>query len=254
MGNAWLDLKVQQLLFELTQKERGGKPEMDDNFRQNLELFQQYRGWLKEGRITPEQFQTEMVKLRWADTGGVWWTIDSAKGTFLRYDGARWMPAQPPRAALQPAPVPPSRAQSVPLPQKESPTLARIRKLVAATPILALVPSVACGGLWFLYTTLGILDSEGLRGVDFITPIIVIGVPLLLWFFKKPIDRLLAPLGPTLQTIPMPLRFGIVLALPIFLGCGCATVSSSGYGSLNFVSLVSILAAAVLTRKIEVAR
>ena len=128
----------------------------------------------------------------------------------------------------------------------------RVRAWVIAMPILALVPSLACGGIWFLYTFLGVFKYEGLQGIDLITPIIIVGVPILLWFFKKPIDNLLTPLDPVIGSIPMPLRFGIIFGVPIMLSCMCSSIASSGYGALRFSSLVSILVAAVLTRKVEV--
>ncbi len=120
--------------------------------------------------------------------------------------------------------------------------------MVAATPMLALVPSVACGGLWFLYTFIGLFKSEGIAGLDLGTPLVVIGLPLAFWFFKKPIDQLLLPLKPAILRLPRMTRLGISLALPLVLSCGCASLSSSGYGALTSVSFISILAAAVLMR------
>ena len=43
-------------------------------------------------------------------------------------------------------------------------------------------------------------------------------------------------------------KYGIVLAVPILLGCACASTSSYGYASLRLSSFASVLAAAVLTR------
>jgi hypothetical protein len=208
-------------------------------------------------QIPWEQFVAQVGQLRAQDPQGIWWTIEPRSGGWLRYDGRQWVPGQP---QFSPPPKIPTRREASPLSQPAKPVpaaqpasqragLSGLRARVIATPILALVPAVACGGLWFLYTFLGAFKGEGLGGIDFITPIIIIGVPFLFWAFRKPIDSILRPLDPILRPIPMPLRFGIVLATPILLGCACAYLNSYGYGSLRLSSFVSILAAAVLTRK-----
>jgi hypothetical protein len=120
------------------------------------------------------------------------------------------------------------------------------RRLLAASPLLVVVPSILCGSLWFLYTFLGVFKSEGIGGIDCITPLIVGGLPVLFWVFKKPIDKLLLPLKPGIQTVPRPMRLGIALAVPFVLGCGCSTLSSSGYLALNVSAFVSVMTAVVL--------
>lgn len=199
-------------------------------------------------QIPWEQLVAQVGQLRAQDPQGVWWTIEPRSGGWLRYDGHQWVPGQP---QFSPPPKIPARSETSPpaQPASRGAGLSGLRARVIATPILALVPAVACGGLWFLYTFLGTFKGEGLGGIDFITPIIIIGVPFLFWAFRKPINSILRPLDPILQPIPMPLRFGIVLATPILLGCACAYINSYGYGSLRLSSFVSILAAAVLTRK-----
>ena len=142
--------------------------------------------------------------------------------------------------------------QVVETPEALSPILQRARARVNVMPILALAPSMACGSLWFLYTFLGVFKYEGLRGIDFLTPIIVVGTPVMLRFFKKPLDEKLAPLDPIIGNIPIPLRFGIIFGMPLMLSCICSTVTSSGYGALRFTSLVSIFVATILTRDVEV--
>ena len=120
--------------------------------------------------------------------------------------------------------------------------------LLKASPILAVLPSVVCGGLWFLYTFLGLFKSEGMLGVDWFTPLIIGVFPVVLWIFKKQIDRLLLPLKPVVTSLAKPLRLGIVLGVPVLLGCVCSTAIPSGYLSLNVSSVISVVAAAILMR------
>ena len=115
-----------------------------------------------------------------------------------------------------------------------------------------MIPGLFCGGAWFLYTFIGVFKTEGLRGVDFLTPAIIVVVPAVFWLFGKQIDKLLTPLHPLIGPFPKPVRYGIVLGVPVILGCGCSLLSSSGYGFLHLSTLISALVAGVLIRIPEV--
>jgi hypothetical protein len=228
--------------------------QMRTNYRQ---LATQHQA----GQLSWEQFVARVGQLQAKDQYGVPWSIDPRDGSMLRYDGSQWLPDTPPpqSAAQRPSAASPTPGSSVAslekvagTPKALRPTMQRLHARAIAMPLLALVPSMACGGLWFLYTFLGIFKSEGLQGIDFLTPIIVVGVPMVFWFYKKPLDKLLAPLDPIIGSIPTPLRFGIIFGVPMTLSCICSSVDSSGYGALRFSSLVSILIATILTRKTEV--
>jgi hypothetical protein len=224
-----------------------------DVFEQNRNRYQQLRSQLAAGQLSSQQFRAEAAKLRWQDATGAWWAIDADSGGALRYDGARWVPAQPPPPARPAAPpsTPPQPASPpaiVSTPGQPAGRSRNIRALIAATPILALVPSVVCGGLWFLYTFIGVFKSEGIQGVDWVTPLIVIGMPIFFWVLKRPVDQLLMPLKPAITGIARPVRLGISLAVPVVLGCGCSLTAPSGYTSLNVASFISILVASILMR------
>lgn len=212
---------------------------MDPVYDQMVQRFRQLQASYQLRQISYDQFLSEVGKLRFQDRLGFWWAIDPQTGNFLRFDGRQWVAVSPP----------PSYPPAGPIRSKQFTRSGGLQALFAASPILALIPAVACGGLWFFYTFLGIFKGEGLRGVDFITPAIIIGVPVILWLFRKSIDTLLKPLDALIQPIPTPLRYGIVIGLPVILGCSCSLIQSSGYASLNFTVLVSTLAAAILTRK-----
>jgi hypothetical protein len=216
-------------------------------FDQFQQRYQQLRGMREEGQLSPQQFLAELQKLRWQDSNLLWWTINP-EGVFMYFDGQQWLPAQPPQPApMPPDPVPVASPQPVQAPPKP-PTAKSGHSLKKFMPLLALIPSLVCGGAWFLYTFIGVFRSGSIWGVDFVTPLIVIGLPLLFWLFKKPIDKLLLPLKPTIQRVPKPLRLGIALAVPLLLGCGCSTLASSGYLALNVSTFVSVMTAGVLLR------
>lgn len=239
---------------------------MDEISNQFQQRYQQLRGMRDAGQLSPQQFMAELQKLRWQDGSRVWWTINP-EGVFLRFDGRQWIPVQPePLTPIPPqvpaqspiAPPQPVQAPAQPWPGAsprpiQAPPEFRTAKsdrssLLKGAPILAIVPSLLGATLWFLYTWIGISKADGLKNVDFVTPLIVGGLPLLFWVLKKPINKLLLPFKPTIQAVPKPLRLGIALAVPLLLSCGCATLLPSGYLALNVSSFVSVMTAAVLLR------
>lgn len=240
---------------------------MDEQVTAFLQRFEQLRTLRDSGQLPLQQFIAEVQKLHWQDASGAWWMIDP-NGQVLRHDGQRWQPvAEQPVAgqpevaeqpvAGQPSESPPPSEPAIPAPQAPTPgldlppgTVTKMQSLVprALWPILPLIPSLLCGGLWFLYTFIGMFKSEGLGGVDWITPAVVVGLPVLFWLFKKPLDRLLLPLKAPLQRLPKALRLGIALAMPVFLGVACTSFSTIGYGGLRIAAFISVVAAAVLLR------
>lgn len=220
---------------------------MDEIFIQFQQRYRQLRAMREAGQLNPQQFMAGLQELRWQDDSQYWWTINP-EGVFLRFDGQQWVPAQPSQPApMPPDPVPVAPPRSVQVSPKPR-TAKSGRSLRTFVPILAVILSLACGGGWFLYTFIGVYKSKNIWGVDWITPLIVGGLPLLFLVFRKPIDKLLLPLKPIIQKIPKPLRLGIALAVPLLLSCGCSTLTSSGYLALNVSTFVSVMFAALLLR------
>jgi uncharacterized Tic20 family protein len=85
-------------------------------------------------------------------------------------------------------------------------------------------------------------------GVDFLTPVILTGGPLLLWLLRKPLDAMMRPLQKFHATFPFALRLGIALAVPMLFGCGCSMISTSGYSAMHFTALISMLFGYILLR------
>ena len=155
--------------------------------------------------------------------------------------------AAPRAGAPARAPAPPAAPQIAAAP---NPAAAKMQRFVprALLPILPLIPVLLCGGSWFLYTFIGVFKSEGIAGVDWMTPLIVVGLPALFWLLDKPLDKLFLPLKPVIQVLPKALRLGVCIAIPIVLGLALGALTEDGYWMLRFTSLVSVLAAAVLLR------
>jgi|GEM_PF-1494660 len=247
---------------------------------QMLEQARQINAAAAAGRITQAQRAAQLKALRAVDEQGRWWSC-TPQGGFLVYNGAQWIPAQPPAPAppqptgprptrppgppaqsiqppARPAQQPPPRASqpAPPLPGSDpglNNSIVRRWQAFAVTPILALLPGIACGGSWFLYTLLR-LNNEGLAGVDLVTPMAIVGLPILLSVLRKPVDDLLRPLQPLRGSFPSAFRWGAALALPVILGLVCSSTATSGYGALNWTAILSILVSYFLIHTPQVRR
>lgn len=212
---------------------------------QMMQTYQQITSDFKARRIDKAAYSEALARLKAMDTEGRWWSC-TPEGGFVWYDGNRWMPGQPvinspDHNSLQP-PVQTTAAamggsQPAAVPKK---TPMKGWRKFAATPILAMLPGVVIGGIWFLYTIVKLIFDGG-RGVDILTPAILIGVPLLLWLLRKPVDKVLLPLQKLSGSFPFALRLGLALVLPILLGCGCSMISTTGYSAIHFTALISTL-------------
>ena len=213
---------------------------------QMMQAYLQITSDFNARQIDKADYSAAVVRLQARDAEGRWWSC-TPEGVFVWYDGKRWLPGQPPMVSAlgvnplqtnkQVAPTAAGSSQADSL--KKKPPLKGWRK-IASTPILAILPGAVIGGIWFLYTLLQlILGRTG--GVDILTPAILIGVPLLLYLLRKPLDKLLLPLQKLQGSFPYALRLGIALAVPMLFGCGCSAISTTGYLAMNFTALISTL-------------
>ena len=115
--------------------------------------------------------------------------------------------------------------------------------------ILGLLVPLATAGFWMIYSLLARGEAR-----DFLTPLIVGGVPLLFVFLRRPIDRILLPLQPILGIIPKLLRYILALVFPLVLAYAIASRTSSGYGVARVVALIGLIGGYVLIRTPEVKR
>ena len=97
--------------------------------------FFELKGRLDVGVVTEEQFKAEVQKLRFQDKQGRWWMLGAQSGKWYAYDGARWIPGQPPTDVPSPTapPCPPDAPGEKPTPNPDLPDAAWIpRKCIPA--------------------------------------------------------------------------------------------------------------------------
>lgn len=220
---------------------------------QMMQAYQKLTSDFKTKRMDKATYSAALVQLRAIDSEKRWWSC-TPDGNFVWYDGKRWLPGQPPIAkTLGTTPSQPSVRPASPTTggrqtdgQKAKSPLKGWRK-IASTPILAILPGFLVGSVWFLFTLLQTIFGEGV-GVDFLTPVILTGVPLFLWLLRKPIDKILYPLHKILGAFPFVLRLLLALIVPMMFGCGCSMIATTGYLSLHFTALISTVFGYVLLR------
>jgi hypothetical protein len=76
--------------------------------------------------------------------------------------------------------------------------------------LFSILTGVALAAVWFVYTFL----SPRSEGWDFITPVLMIAIPVFLVSFRKPIDELLMPLQPHRAKLPHLLLLGLGICIP----------------------------------------
>ena len=69
------------------------------NFEEARAEYGRLRQAYDSGQISPEEYGRQVQGLQVRDSGGIYWAIDGNSGGWLRYDGANWVPGQPPTAA-----------------------------------------------------------------------------------------------------------------------------------------------------------
>lgn len=191
-----------------------------------LEEHKRLKARLEAGRITRDQFTSELGFLTLQDNQGVWWSLDPQRGTLICFDGTRWVSM--PSTSTPGAPTPAS---------SPSPSL-RLALMAGAV----LLPA-ACGAAWSIYT------AAQSKSIDLVSPVLLLGGPLLLLAFRKPLTAVLAPFDSILSVIPAPVRYLAALGLPALLGLGTWALAGGGYLCVNFSIVTSTLAAALLTRR-----
>jgi hypothetical protein len=213
---------------------------------QMMQAYQQLTNDFNTRKIDKTTYSAALVRLRAIDEEKRWWSC-TPEGGFVWYDGTHWLPGQPPM--VSPPKGNPSQPSIQVAPQTNSPSKGW-RKLTT-TPFLAILPGAVVGGLWFLFTLLRLILG-GTGGVDILTPVILSGVPLLIWLLRKPLDKLLLPLQKFHKSFPYAIRLGMALTVPMLLGCGCSTIITSGYTAMHFTALISTLFGYFLLRSPKV--
>jgi len=201
--------------------------------RRNLDTKKQ------NGKLSEEEYCAEINKIRITDTKNCWWQPDPRGPGWLFWNGKDWVAGVPPGPGTVAGPAPAPGAAGKTAPQKPAkPVEYHFRPVSDDEPgyklmsldefrfhlktrswknrprkwwdLFSILTGVALAAIWFVYTFL----SPSSEGWDFITPLLMIAIPVILVSFRKPIDELLMPLQPHRAKLPRLLLLGVGICIP----------------------------------------
>jgi hypothetical protein len=134
------------------------------DFAQVEEKVAKLRRDLAAGRLTEEQFKTQLREMMVEDVDGNWWMVGYETGEWYRHDGSDWVRADPP--GQSPAkPVPPLSTQAV------APTKPRshpVRGIIVFILGLVISGVVGWGIAALIFSILsGSMDHESANAIAF---------------------------------------------------------------------------------------
>jgi len=190
--------------------DNGGAARMDfktaEKDRERLRL--QYAA----GQITGEAYAAAVNALRVTDVQGRWWQPDPAGQGWLVWNGSAWVPASPPTPGLQTG-TPKSFIEF----QSRLMTVDDFKKMSKEVPLakrpqkwwdlLSILGGIASAILWLLYS--------GIReGFDFLTPVLMVAIPVFMIWFREDLDVALLGFQPYRKDVNKILLVGIGMAFP----------------------------------------
>lgn len=174
---------------------------------------------LAQGQITPEVFTASVNALRLTDSAGrIWQPSPSAMG-WLCWNGTAWQAATPPETGQG---SPPAQKSAKDFNEFKSSlmTMDEFKKVSKDVPLakrpqrwwdlLSILGGVVGAILWFLYGSV----RSGQEGFDFITPLLMIAIPVIMVWFRGDIDQILLPLQPHRKKISKIILIGLGIATP----------------------------------------
>lgn len=190
------------------------------HFDEARQRFDQLTTRWRQGQITQEQYVASVNELRVQDPSGTWWQLDPASGGWIFWNGSQWVPGAPPTAAVPGHRREPPRTSPVPADGKKIMDMKTFREISRTQPmsqrpqrwfdLFSILAGVVVAVLWFLYGSI----RAGTEGFDLITPILLIGIPVMLALYRRRIDEILVSVQPFRRRIPRPLLIGLGVAVP----------------------------------------
>jgi len=174
---------------------------------------------LSSHQITPDQFTASVNALRVTDSAGRTWQPSPSPAGWLWWNGTAWQAATPPGAGQGELP---SQKTAKDFNEFKSSlmTVDEFKNVSKNVPLakrpqkwwdlLSILGGVVAAILWFLYGSV----RSGREGFDFITPLLMIGIPIILVWFRGDIDKLLDPLQPHRKKISKIILIGLGIATP----------------------------------------
>lgn len=231
---------------------------MHMDFNEAQQRFARLTTQRRQGQITEDHYRAQVNELRVQDPSGTWWQPDPDSGGWIFWDGSAWVPGTPPKHAAPAQKPRPQSPQSQPVPDGSGTfmDMKTFREISRTQPLsqrpqkwfdlLSILGGIAVAVLWFIYGSIR-ASSEGF---DVITPILLIGIPVMLALYRSRIDDVLVSIQPFRQKFSRPLLIGFAIATPFLTAFLLFNVFGfSNYGLLHWNIILGTLLSYAIVRE-----
>lgn len=199
------------------------------------------------GQITNDAYTAAVNALRVTDAAGNWWQPDPTGPGWLFWNGSAWGPGVPPvKSGLQPG-TPKTFVEF----QSRLMTVDEFKKMSKEVPLakrpqkwwdlLSILGGITSAILWLLYS--------GIReGFDFLTPLLMIAIPVSMIWFREDLDVMLLPLQPRRKDVNKLLLVGIGMAFPFLTAFVLFNIGIRNYPLIQWNMIIGTFGAYAITR------
>src|SRR5665647_1992469 len=184
----------------------------------------QFSTRLRSGQLTPAQFAQALTSLRVTDARGTIWQPNPSMEGWIFWNGSVWQTGTPPGipgpGMVAGSGVPQRSAKDFNEFKSSLMSVDEFKKMSKDVPLakrpqkwwdlLSILGGVVAAILWFIYGGI----RSGREGFDFITPLLMIAIPVILVWFRADIYQMLKPLQPHRKKISRILLIGLGIATP----------------------------------------
>jgi hypothetical protein len=177
-------------------------------------------GQLEQGQITQEAFIASVNALRVTDSAGRTWQPAPSPAGWLCWSGSAWQAATPPGFTGHTGPGgQPAHAKDFVEFKSRLMTVDEFKKMSKEVPLakrpqkwwdlLSILGGCVAAALWLLYS-----GNPFGEGIDILTPLLMVGLPVFMIWFREDLDVALLPLQQYRKDVNKLLLVGIGMAFP----------------------------------------
>jgi hypothetical protein len=214
----------------------------------------QFSTRLQSGQLTPAQFAQALTGLQVTDARGTIWQPNPSGNGWIFWTGSAWQPGAPPGIpgpGTSTGTSPPQRSKDFNDFKSSLMSVDEFKKISKDVPLakrpqpwwdlLSILGGIVAAVFWLLYS--------GIReGFDFLTPVLMIAIPVILVWFRGNIDNLLLPLQPYRQKISKILLIGIGIAFPFLTSFVLYSLGIREYPLIQWNMIIGTFGAYAITR------
>jgi hypothetical protein len=205
---------------------------------------------LTGGQITRDAYVAAVNALRVTDPSGRWWQPDPSGSGWLVWNGSAWSPASPPTSTggLQPG-TPKTFIEF----KNQLMTVEEFKKMSKEVPLakrpqkwwdlLSILGACVSATLWLLYS-----GNPWGEGIDLITAALMVGLPVLMIWFRADLDVALLALQQYRKNVNKFLLVGMGMAFPFLSSFILFTVGIREYQLMQSNMIIGALGAYAITR------